>query len=113
MNEGIVHAHRNGILTATTLMAGGGAFEHAIGLARETPSLDIGVHLTLVQGESALTGKSLPKDIPGLLRAIAGREINVYGELAAQVRKIIAAGISPTHLDTHKHTHVLPPVASD
>ena len=49
VNEGIVEAHRNGILTATTLMANGAAFEHAVGLAQETPSLDIGCHLVLVE----------------------------------------------------------------
>ena len=41
VNEGIVYAHRNGILTATTMMAGGSEFEHAVKLARETPSLDV------------------------------------------------------------------------
>lgn len=112
VNEGIVHAHRNGILTATTMMAGGFAFDHAAGLARETPSLDIGVHLTLVQTTSVVNGRPFPKDLAGLLRALASRSIDVYSELAGQVRKIIAAGITPTHLDTHKHTHVLPPVAS-
>ncbi len=112
VNEGIVYAHRNGILTATTLMAGGVEFEHAVRLARETPSLDIGCHLTLVQGASSLSGRLLPNDIPALLRAIVSHSIDIYGELSAQVRKIIAAGIAPTHLDAHKHTHVLPPVAS-
>ncbi len=112
VNDGIVHAHRNGILTATTLMAGGPAFDHAVALARETPVLDIGVHLTLLQTTSALGGGPLPQDIAGLLRDIVTRRIDVYAELAAQVRKIVAAGIVPTHLDTHKHTHMLPPVAS-
>ena len=73
VNDGIVHAHRNGILTATTMMAGGAAFDHAAALARETPSLDIGVHLTLLQTTSPLTGQPLPKDIPSLLRAIVAR----------------------------------------
>jgi predicted glycoside hydrolase/deacetylase ChbG (UPF0249 family) len=112
VNDGIVHAHRNGILTATTLMAGGPAFEHAVELARETPSLDVGVHLTLLQTTSVLTGKPLPVGFPALLQAIGSRRIDVYGELSAQVRKIIAAGIAPSHLDAHKHTHILPPVAS-
>jgi predicted glycoside hydrolase/deacetylase ChbG (UPF0249 family) len=112
VNEGIVHAHRNGILTSTTLMAGGAAFEQAVELARETPSLDVGVHLTLLQTTSVLTGRPLPQGFPGLLSAIAGRRIDLYGELSAQVRKIIAAGIAPSHLDAHKHTHILPPVAS-
>jgi predicted glycoside hydrolase/deacetylase ChbG (UPF0249 family) len=112
VNEGIVYAHRSGILTATTMMAGGAEFEHAVTLARDTPSLDVGCHLTLVQGASSLTGRPLPKDIPALLMAIALQKIDLYGELSAQVRKIIAAGIAPTHLDAHKHTHILPQVAS-
>jgi predicted glycoside hydrolase/deacetylase ChbG (UPF0249 family) len=112
VSDGIVLAHRNGILTATTLMACGAAFDYAVACARETPSLDIGAHLTLVQTTSALTGRRLPEDFPALIRALAARRIDVYGELSAQVRRIIDAGIAPTHLDTHKHTHMLPPVAS-
>ncbi len=48
VNEGIIHAHREGILTATTLMATGAAFDHAVALARQNPGLDVGVHLVLV-----------------------------------------------------------------
>jgi predicted glycoside hydrolase/deacetylase ChbG (UPF0249 family) len=111
VNEGIVDAHRNGILTATTLMANGNAFDHAVALARETPSLDIGCHLGLVQGRSVLDpSRDLPASVPDLIRALVRGDLRVYDELAAQVRKIIDAGLQPTHLDTHKHTHLLPPV---
>ena len=111
VNEGIVEAHRNGILTSTTLMANGAAFEHAVKLARETPTLDIGCHLTLIGGRSALTPQAeLPRSVPDLLAAILGRRLRIYDELSAQVRRIIAAGITPTHIDTHKHTHLAPPV---
>lgn len=110
VNRGIVQAHREGILTATTLMANGEAFDHAVELARENPRLDVGCHLMLVQGDSVLTGKSLPRTLGELLRAVALGRIPIYEELAAQVRKIVAAGLRPSHLDTHKHTHLLPPV---
>lgn len=110
VNEGIVEAHRRGILTATTLMANGAAFEDAAQLARAAPSLDIGCHLVLVGGSSLVTGKAFPLTVPQLLAAMARREIRVYDELAAQVRRIVDAGIRPTHLDTHKHTHLAPPV---
>jgi predicted glycoside hydrolase/deacetylase ChbG (UPF0249 family) len=110
VNEGIVEAHRRGILTATTLMANGAAFDDAVRLARETPSLDIGAHLVLVGGRSTLTGKPLPAAVAKLLAAMARREIRVYDELRAQVRRILDAGVRPTHLDTHKHTHLAPPV---
>jgi predicted glycoside hydrolase/deacetylase ChbG (UPF0249 family) len=65
-----------------------------------------------LQTHSLLSGKPFPEDFPALLRAIGSRRLDVYAELAAQVQKVIAAGIAPTHLDAHKHTHVLPPVAS-
>ena len=109
VNDGIIEAHRNGILTSTTLMANGRAFEHAVALARATPTLDIGCHLTLIGGE-ALTGGTLPRSSPALLRAIVAGKVPIYEEFAAQIQKIKAAGILPTHLDTHKHTHLLPPV---
>jgi predicted glycoside hydrolase/deacetylase ChbG (UPF0249 family) len=111
VNEGIVEAHRYGILTATTLMANGDAFEDAVALARQTPSLDIGCHLVLVQGRSVLDpSRLLPANLTDLVRALIRRELPVYEELAAQVRRIAATGIRPSHLDTHKHTHLLPPV---
>jgi predicted glycoside hydrolase/deacetylase ChbG (UPF0249 family) len=111
VNEGIVEAHRHGILTATTLMANGDAFEDAVRLAGETPSLDIGCHLVLVQGRSvADPARALPSTLQDLVMSLMRRELPVYEELRAQVRKIVAAGVRPTHLDTHKHTHLLPPV---
>jgi predicted glycoside hydrolase/deacetylase ChbG (UPF0249 family) len=108
VNAGIVHAHCEGVLTSTTLMANGAAFEDAVRLARETPSLDIGCHLVLVQGQSLLTGNALPDSPLGLVRALARRRLDMYGELRAQIVKIMAAGIRPTHLDSHKHTHIVP-----
>jgi predicted glycoside hydrolase/deacetylase ChbG (UPF0249 family) len=104
VNAGIVEAHRTGILTATTLMANGDAFDDAVRLAREIPSLDIGCHLVLVGAPG------FPLTIPQLVRAVALGRIRIYDELMKQVRRIVDAGLSPTHLDTHKHTHLLPPV---
>ena len=102
VNQGIVQAHRQGILTATTLMATGAAFDHAVQLARENPELDIGVHLVLVGSPG------FPATLPGLLLSL-GR-IRIYDEFVRQVRKVVDAGLQPTHLDTHKHTHLLPQV---
>jgi len=75
-----------------------------LGLARENPDLDIGVHLVLV-GEPPF-----PITMPQLMPAILLGRIRIYDELRAQVRRIVDAGLEPTHLDTHKHTHLLPPV---
>lgn len=111
VNHGIVEAHTNGILTATTLMANGPAFDHAVKLAREHPSLDVGCHLVLVGGPSiARQGTELPSSVAELIRALWAQRIRAYEELRAQVEKILRAGIRPLHLDTHKHTHLWPTV---
>jgi predicted glycoside hydrolase/deacetylase ChbG (UPF0249 family) len=104
VNQGIIEAHQRGILTSTTLMAAGRAFDDAVRLARENPSLDIGCHLVLV-GDPPF-----PPTVAKLIQAVALKRIRVYDELAAQVRRILDAGLAPTHLDTHKHTHLLPTV---
>ena len=110
VNEGIVEAHRTGILTATTLMANGAAFDDAVRQAQETSSLDVGCHLVLIGGKSLLTGRTLPATVPQLLGALAKRQLRPYDELKAQVRRILDAGLRPSHLDTHKHTHLAPAV---
>jgi predicted glycoside hydrolase/deacetylase ChbG (UPF0249 family) len=111
VNAGIVQAHREGVLTATTLMANGDAFEDAVRLARETPTLDVGCHLVLVQGRSVLDpSRELPRTLKDLVGAVVRRQLPLYEEASAQVRKILAVGIRPSHIDAHKHTHLLPPV---
>jgi predicted glycoside hydrolase/deacetylase ChbG (UPF0249 family) len=99
-----VECHRNGILTATTLMANGDAFDDAVRLAKENPSLDIGVHLVLVGGPGQ------PDSPLGLLAQIARGQVDLCGTMRHQVQTILDAGLVPTHLDTHKHTHLAPPV---
>lgn len=108
VNAGIIQAHREGVLTSTTLMANGSAFEDAVRLARETPSLDIGCHLVLVQGRSLVTGREFPEKPREIFAAAVRKQLNVYSELRAQVEKILSTGIRPTHLDSHKHTHIVP-----
>ena len=104
VNAGIVECHRNGILTAATLMANGPAFDDAVRLSRENPNLDIGCHLVLVGSPG------FPATLAHLAKAVYLGRICIYDELAKQVRIILHAGLHPTHLDTHKHTHLLPPV---
>jgi predicted glycoside hydrolase/deacetylase ChbG (UPF0249 family) len=104
VNSGIIEAHTLGILTATTLMANGPAFAHAVSLARAHPVLDVGCHLVLVQGPG------LPRTLTQLLAALAMRRVDPYMVFRDQIERILGAGIRPLHLDTHKHTHLLPPV---
>jgi predicted glycoside hydrolase/deacetylase ChbG (UPF0249 family) len=110
VNAGIIHAHRHGVLTSTTLMANGDAFEDAVRLAHETPELDVGCHLVLVQGRSLLTGEDYPEKLTEVYSRLLTGKLEPYGELRPQVERILAAGIRPSHLDSHKHTHVVPVV---
>jgi hopanoid biosynthesis associated protein HpnK len=123
VNEGIVRAHRDGILTSATLMANGPAFDHAIELACATRSLGIGCHLVLVGGHCVAPAKEIPSlaqpdgRLPNSLPVFAAhaasgriRQSDIERELRAQIEKIRCAGISPTHFDTHKHTHIVPRV---
>lgn len=123
VNDGIIRAHREGILTSATLMANGDAFAHAVEQALGNPSLGVGCHLVLVGGKAvappheipslADSGGRLPASLGALVaRVSAGRirRADIERELRAQIEKIQCAGISPTHLDTHKHTHAHPRV---
>jgi predicted glycoside hydrolase/deacetylase ChbG (UPF0249 family) len=110
VNAGIVDAHCGGVLTATTLMANGDAFDDAVRLAKQTPTLDIGAHLVLVKGHSLLDGRPLPETPGRLLAVLARGGLDVYAELKAQIEKIQAAGLPVSHLDSHKHTHLTPGV---
>lgn len=113
VNDGIVEAHCSGILTAATLMANGPAFEHAVESARRHPALDVGCHLVLVGGKSvAEPGVDLSRTVGQLLRRLVDGSSRhwIERELAAQVEKTLRSGLQPSHLDTHKHCHLAPPV---
>lgn len=124
INEGIIKGFREGFITSCSVMPGAPAWEQAAELARENPSLGVGVHLTLVGGvASVLPKEKLPglTDAEGLLPydyvsfakrfyagAIAAWEVEA--ELRAQIEKALAVGLKLTHIDSHQHTHVLPGV---
>lgn len=113
VNAGIIEACGNGILRATTLMANGPAFDDAVERARQTSTLDVGCHLVLIGGRAAAPPYApLPQSTKELLWRLArGLSASaVEQEFSAQIEKILAAGLRPTHLDTHKHTHLAPPV---
>jgi chitin disaccharide deacetylase len=123
VNEGIIRAHREGVLTSATLMACGPAFDHAVELAKQNARLGIGCHLVLVGGRavapveeiSSLASRDgrLPESLGSFVTRLSSgiiRPKEIDRELRAQILKIRAAGIEPTHLDTHKHTHAHPAV---
>ena len=123
VNDGIFAAHDGGILTSASLMATAPATANAIRRVRSHPALGIGVHLTLVDGTPMLPPDRLPTLVrddgrfhaswrPFIVACLLGRVsmADVERELTAQIEYVIAQGITPTHLDSHKHVHLFPPV---
>jgi hopanoid biosynthesis associated protein HpnK len=126
INRAIVEAHTRGIVTSSTLMASGRAFEEAVRLAAATPTLSVGCHVVLIDGEPVLDAERLPSLTTAhssgprfrdgiksfAARALAGRlnPVEIEAEASAQIRKLQSAGVSVSHVDTHKHTHLFPAV---
>jgi len=122
VNRAIIEAHTKGVVTSSTLMATGRAFEEAVSLAKGVPRLSIGCHVVLIDGEPVTDPKrisSLTKfqefrdGLKGFAaRALTGRMAanEITSEVTAQIQKLQSAGISVSHVDTHKHTHLFPQI---
>src|SRR5262249_47405685 len=102
VNEAIIHAHRNGIVTSASLMVNGGAFESAVEMARANPRLDIGLHLNLAHkpGKFAVA-VALGKVSTG----------DIEREIRSQIEKALQTHLPISHIDGHKHIHAIPKVA--
>ena len=123
INQAVIRAHREGILTTASLMVNEAACEEAVALAREHPNLGVGLHLTLLCGHSALP----PEAIPGLVNARGEFSNNPPGagfryffqrslrvqlqrEIHAQFQKFRAACLPLDHVNGHLHLHLHPTV---
>jgi chitin disaccharide deacetylase len=127
VNRGIAESYTDGIVSSTTLMANGPAFDDAVTVARSEPNLSVGCHVVLVDGtpvsppdtvDTLLAIRSAePGKFYSSLSAFAARAMlggfdrdQLVAEITAQIRKIQAAGLNVTHLDTHKHAHLFPEI---
>jgi len=121
VNRGIAEAHRKGLVTSTSLLANGLAFTSALEVARANPELGVGVHLNLSNGSPTANSSEVPSLLnssgsfeggpENLLLRIASRSLQlaeVEREWDSQIQKIRDSGITPTHLDGHKHVQMLP-----
>jgi predicted glycoside hydrolase/deacetylase ChbG (UPF0249 family) len=121
VNRGILEAFHHGIVTSTSLLANGAAFAGGVEALRSAPGLGVGVHLNLSDGppiadrEIVTTLLNNDGEFAGgpesllLRRARGGLSLaEVENEWNAQIQKVRDAGIAPTHLDGHKHVHMLP-----
>jgi predicted glycoside hydrolase/deacetylase ChbG (UPF0249 family) len=110
MTEGAIRGHREGVITACSVVANGVAFDDAIARLRDVPALEVGVHLTLVE-ERPLTAMRFPKKYTTFVPLYAARVITMTAierELRAQIERVLATGLRVTHLNGHQHLHVLP-----
>ena len=127
VNRAIGELYRTGVLTSATLMASGTEFEDAVAMAHAHAGLGVGCHVVLTDGVPL----SPPETIRSLLgKAVAGQarlrsslgqfaraallgqldEAEIEREAEMQITRVLDAGIRPTHVDTHKHTHLFPVV---
>lgn len=124
-NRAVQRGAEAGTLHRASLLCNGGAFAEAVGIAQQHPRLGVGVHLTLCEG-APLTAEARQSDLcssvePGVFHEGLGPLVQLYlrqrlplatveREWRAQIERARAAGLSLSHLDGHKHVHLLPPL---
>jgi chitin disaccharide deacetylase len=125
INHGIEWAYRQGILRSASIMPNGSAFDDAVRIAAGAPELGVGIHLSLLDEQCAArlsevrgladAHSRLPKQYERFLFLWLCRRFNrrqIRAEVRAQISRVLGAGIQPTHLDSHQHLHLFPPVLS-
>jgi hopanoid biosynthesis associated protein HpnK len=123
VNDAVIRAHRDGILTSASLMVNEPACDEAVKIAKENPKLGVGLHITLLMGHSALP----PGKIPGLVNNRgefsdspvstgmkyffnSGLREQLRAEIRAQFEKFRATGLPLDHVNGHLHFHLHPAV---
>lgn len=124
VNAAVERAHRDGILTAASLMVAGDAAGDAVARAKKMPTLGVGLHVVLVEGRPMLPPDRVPAlvDADGNFRTdmarmgiaifaspAARRQLNA--EVEAQFAAFVATGLPLDHVNAHKHYHLHPTIA--
>jgi len=125
VNKAVAQVHTEGVLTSATIMANMPAAGKAVEIAKQLPTLGVGVHLNLTEGrpiskapciECLLGSDGQFAYSPFILSflSLAGHKVReaIRVELAAQIQWVIDNGLKPTHLDSHKHIHAFPSLFS-
>ncbi len=121
INAAIIQAHRQGILTSTSLMVAEEAFDEAVALAQAHPTLAVGLHLVAANGRAVLPPAQIPHIVDARGRfpdsaVQAGLRYTVSAtarqelawEMEAQFARFAATGLPLSHVDGHLHFHVHP-----
>lgn len=123
INQAVLRAHHDGILTSASLMVAGAAADEAVDIARRTPTLAVGLHVVIVDGPASLSqGETRHLSIEagrfpdapvrlGLRYLIdpAARD-ELRREIESQFARFAASGLPLSHVDAHQHMHVHPTV---
>jgi hopanoid biosynthesis associated protein HpnK len=125
VNRAVAQAHSDGVLTSATIMTNMPAADEAVKIAKELPTLGVGVHLNLTEGPPVskeacferlidADGRFACSPIKLSLLSMGGHRIRnaIRTEMAAQILWLIDHGLKPTHLDSHKHIHAFPALFS-
>ncbi|GBQ05966.1 hopanoid biosynthesis-associated protein HpnK [Saccharibacter floricola] len=120
VNEAIECAHRNGVLTTTSLMVAAPAAEDALRRARRLPSLKVGLHLVTIEGDSVLKLPAITDDDGWFGRDQLKLGVEYFfsprarsamkREIEAQFRAFSRTGIPLDHANAHKHMHLHPTI---
>lgn len=123
INQAVLQAHRDGILTTASLMVNGPAFEEAVEMAQQNPSLGVGLHLTLVCGRSTLPREQIPglvnehnefsqAPVAAGFRYFARRSLRsqLQQEIAAQFNRFHQTGLPLDHVNGHLNLHLHPTI---
>lgn len=123
VNAAVEQGWRDGILTCASIMPAGGAFNGAVAIARRNPGLQVGLHLTLVQGQSVLPHAQIPdlvneagafddNPVKAGMRYFFDKGIykQLKQEIEAQVQRVVDSGIPLSHIDGHLNIHLHPTV---
>jgi hopanoid biosynthesis associated protein HpnK len=122
VNRAILELHAAEVLTSATLMAQAPATEEAVKMALAMPTLGVGCHVVLVDGNPVSDKRAIPSlvdRVTGLFYPTLGsflkrhftariRSAEVEAEAAAQIALLQSFGLRLTHVDTHKHLHMFP-----
>ena len=124
VNQAIVTAHTKGALNSTSLMVTMARTEEAVKLSKQMPNLSIGLHANLTNEQAVLPHKDIPLLIDengrfkngfvalALLSVLHPKELKrqAKAEIKAQIDKAVGLGVSLSHLDSHRHIHMIPSI---
>ena len=123
VNTAVEQGWRDGILTCASIMPGGAAFDEAVAIARRNPGLQVGLHLTLLQGKSVLPNSLIPdlvdetgdfsyNPVTTGMRYFFDKGLykQLLREIEAQIQRVADSGIPLSHVDGHLNIHLHPTV---